>query len=365
MLRRYAWIVRWWGLSRLLVFVPAIVSQAVGWPQRAPSLDSRPLDLLTSWDGRWYRAIANHGYLVLPGSGHQNDTAFFPLYPIALRALRELGLSLNAGGLLLANAAFLVGLVALYELARNWVAEADARRTVVYAALFPFGFVFSMVYPEGLVLAAAAIAGVLALRGRWLGCALAVACATLARPEGVFLTLPVLAIAFRSWNGLDEGSRGRAVVAILAGPLSLLAFGLYQWHVTGDALAFSHAQAAWGRTTTPGGIYTALVKLVHAPTASRGWLYRDAAFCLVYLICLVLAYRARVPRAWIVAGALIVLLPLISGSWQSDARFGLLALPVYCGLAYAARRRWLDGALRVASGTLLALGSATILLHWP
>src|SRR5579872_6077928 len=181
MLRRYAWIVRWWGLSRLLVFVPAIVSQAVGWPQRTPSFESRPLDLLTSWDGRWYRAVANHGYLVLPGAGRQNDTAFFPLYPVALRVLRELGLSLNAGGLLLANVAFLVALVALYELSRHWVAEADARRTVVYAALFPFGFVFSMVYPEALVLAAAAGAGVLALRGRWLGCAVAVACATLAR----------------------------------------------------------------------------------------------------------------------------------------------------------------------------------------
>jgi hypothetical protein len=88
-------------------------------------------------------------------------------------------------------------------------------------------------------------------------------------------------------------------------------------------------------------------------------------FCLVYLICLYLAYRARVPRGWIAAGALIVLLPLWSGDWQSDARFGLLALPVYCGLAYAAQRRWLDGALRVLSGGLLAVGSATILFHWP
>jgi len=360
MLRRYAWIVRWWGLSRLLVFVPAIISQEVGWPTRAPD---RALALLTSWDGRWYRAIANHGYLAVPG--RQSDTAFFPLFPIALRALRELGLSLDVGGLILANAAFLVGLVALYELARHWMSDADAHRAVVYAALFPFGFVFSMVYPEGIVLAAAAIAGVLALRGRWLWCALAVACATLARPEGVFLALPVLAIAVRGWKGLDESSRGRALVAILAGPVSLLAFGFYQWRSTGDALAFSHAQAAWGRATTPGGIVTALVKLVHEPTASSGWLYRDAAFCLVYLVCLVLAYRARVPRAWIAAGALIVLLPLWSGSWQSDARFGLLALPVYCGLAYAARRRWLDGVLRVTSGTLLALGSATILLHWP
>jgi len=360
---RYGWILPWWGLSRALVLVPALVSQVAGWPHRAPALGSRPLALLTSWDGRWYRLVATHGYLVVPG--RQNDTAFFPLYPLAMRLLHLLGLPLDVGGLLIANAAFLVGLAALFELARSWVGEQEARRAVVYAALFPFGFVFSMVYPEAVVLAAAAVAGVLALRGRWLGCALAVACATLCRPEGVFLALPVAAIALRRRGELGSGARGRAVVAVLAGPAALLAIGLYERRATGDALAFSHAQHAWGRGLIPTGVYDALVKLVQVPTTSHGWLYRDAAFCLVYLACLVLAYRAGVPRGWIVAGALIVLLPLWSGDWESDARFGLLALPVYCGLAYAARRRRLDGALRVASGSLLAAGSATILLHWP
>lgn len=363
MRERYGWILPWWAFSRLLVFVPALIGQLAHWPHRAASFDSRPLQLLTSWDGRWYRLLATQGYLDVPG--RQNDTAFFPLYPLAMRVLGFAGLPLNVGGLLLANVAFLVGLAALYELAGHWVDAQQARRAVIYAALFPFGFVFSMVYPEALVLAAAAIAGVLALRGRWLWCALAVACATLCRPEGVFLALPLAAIAFRARARLDPAARARALVAVLSGPVALVALGLYQWRVTGDALAYSHAQRAWGRGLTPTGIYHALVKIVHYPTLSRGWMYRDAAFCLVYLVCLYLAYRARVPRGWIVAGALVVLLPLWSGDWESDARFGLLALPVYCGLAYAARRRWLDGALRLVSGTLLAAGSATILLHWP
>lgn len=363
MRERYGWILPWWGLSRLLVFLPALVGQAAGWPHKAPSLGDRPLALLTGWDGRWYRLIATHGYLAIPN--RQNDTAFFPLYPLAMRVLGLLGLPLDAGGLLLTNLAFLVGLAALYELVRSWVSEEDARRAVIYAALFPFGFVFSMVYPEAVVLAAAALAGVLALRGRWLGCALAVTCATLARPEGVFLALPVAAIAFRRLGELDATARSKALIAVLAGPVALVALGVYQWRVTGDALAFSHAQRAWGRGLTFTGIYHALVKVVHVPTLSRGWMYRDVAFCLVYIGCLALAYRAKVPRGWIAAGALIVLLPLWSGDWESDARFGLLALPVYAGLAYAARRRWLDGALRVVSGSLLAAGSATILLHWP
>jgi hypothetical protein len=45
--------------------------------------------------------------------------------------------------------------------------------------------------------------------------------------------------------------------------------------------------------------------------------------------------------------ASIALLPLASGSMESDARFGLLALPIYWGLAVAARRRWLERGLLV------------------
>src|SRR5690242_11190090 len=106
MRERYGWILPWWGVSRLLVFVPALIGQLAGWPHRAASFDSRPLQLLTSWDGRWYRLVATHGYLDVPG--RQNDTAFFPLYPLAMRGLQFVGLPLNVGGLVLANAAFLV-----------------------------------------------------------------------------------------------------------------------------------------------------------------------------------------------------------------------------------------------------------------
>jgi hypothetical protein len=362
---RYAWIVRWWALSRALVLGAALTVQAMGWPRAGwyPSLGTRPLALLGAWDGRWYSTVARQGYLVIPG--RQNDTAFFPLYPIALRALHGLGLSYVTGGLLVANLAFLLALVALYELSRTWLDEQSARRSVVYAALFPFGFVFSMVYPEAPVLAAVALGGLFAVRGRWMACAVAAACAALLRPEGVFLALPILALVVQRRRTLRGADRGRALAAAFAGPVALFAMLFYDWRLVGDPLAFSHAQLAWGRWTSMDGVARAWTELSSAAVLGREWLYRDVAFCAVYVACLVLAYRARVPLSWIVAGALLVLLPLWSGSFTSDARFGLVALPVYCGLAYLARTRWLDRFLRVGSAAALTLASATILLHWP
>lgn len=352
---RYDWIVGWWALSRALVFVPAIVVQESGWPRAVAG--GSPVALLGSWDGRWYGNLALHGYLAVPDV--RSDTAFFPLYPLAMRALHGLGLSTEVGGIVLSNLLFLGGLVALHELARSWVDEQAARRTVVFAALFPFGFVFSMAYPESLVFAASALAGVLALRGRWLACAAAVACATLARPEGIFLVIPIAAAAYAHRRD------GRALAAVAAGPVTLLALAVYEWDTVGDALAFSHAQDEWGRRTSADGIGRAFAGLVDRASLGGAWVYRDLVFCLVCLVCLGLAVRARVPAGWVAAGVLVVVLPLFSGSFVSDARFGLLALPVYTGIAYAARRHRVDVTLRIASAVLLAVGSATILLHWP
>src|SRR5689334_4880104 len=120
--RVHAWcaIGGWWICSRALVVGTAAFVQYVQWPAGAwrPALAHRPLALLTAWDGRWYRMVAERGYLVIPR--HQSDTAFFPLYPSLLRVGRAFGLSADAAGLLVANLALLVALVALYELVRTW-----------------------------------------------------------------------------------------------------------------------------------------------------------------------------------------------------------------------------------------------------
>jgi hypothetical protein len=100
------------------------------------------------------------------------------------------------------------------------------------------------------------------------------------------------------------------------------------------------------------------------------WGLRDALFCVTFLVLLGLAARAKIAwpgkrSAWIVFGLAIVLLPLASGSMESDARFGLLALPIYWGLAVVARRRWLERGLLVLSTVLLVGATATIPLIFP
>ncbi|MFL5967338.1 MAG: hypothetical protein ACJ747_12380 [Gaiellaceae bacterium] len=364
--RGRAWIAiaGWWLGSRAVVIVTAIVVQAERWPHGrwvGPLVD-RPLALLTAWDGRWYRMVASRGYLAIPR--HQSDTAFFPLYPALLRLGHAVGLSLNAAGLIIANAALLVALVALYELVRCWADERTARRAAVYAALFPIGYVFSMVYPEALVLAGMAIASLLATRGRWGGAAIAAALAALTRPEALLLVLPLGVLALRSWPALDARRRWRAATAVLAAPAAVAGICAYEWRAFGDPFAFSSAQRAWGRAFELGGVGRAVRELADSFGTTNVWLLRDAIFCVLYIALLVAAARL-VPPAWTVAAALMVLLPIWSGSFTSDARFGVVAPPIFVGLARLGRNRIADIGIRVISVTLLVAATATILLRWP
>jgi hypothetical protein len=346
------------------VVLAAVAVQARDWPHArwSPSLSHRPLGLLTVWDGRWYRMIAERGYLVIPH--HQSDTAFFPLYPALLRLVHLAGLSVNWSGLLIANAAFLVALIALYELVRTWTDEATARRAAVYAAIFPLGYVFSMIYPEAVVLGAMAAAGALAARGRWLGAAAAAAVAAMTRPEALFLVLPLTALAFKAWPQSNGRTRWRALSAVLAAPAAVAGLCLYYWRTFGNPLAFSSAQRAWGRRFDLAGPKRAVVEVVHSIGTKNTWLIRDLVFCVLYLVLLVVASRS-VPAAWIGAAALIVLLPVFTGSFTSDGRFGLVAPPIYVGLARLSKRRIVDVPLRLGSIALLVVATSTVLLRWP
>jgi hypothetical protein len=343
-----AWIAAWWLAGRGLVVATALCA---GTPR-----------ILGAWDGRWYRAVAEHGYLLVPGQ--QSDPAFFPLFPALLRAMHHLGFGYTSGGIALANVAFLATLAAFHVLTRDLFGSAFARRATVYLAIFPFGYVFSMAYPESIVLAAMAVAVVAAARGRWGIAAVCAAAASLGRPEGLFAAAPLLALAWRARRTLTPLRRGVAFGACLASVGALGAYPLYLDRVLRDPSAWSRAELAWGRRFTPLGALHALGNLPRA-FDGNAWVVRDVAATLLYLVLLVAAARAGTPRVWLLLGAAIVVLPVFSGSFASIGRFGLLAPPVFWGLAWIGRRPRLDASIRAVSVVLLVAATATIPLVFP
>src|SRR5205823_617988 len=148
----------------------------------------------------------------------------FPFYPVLLRLGAHFGISYADAGIAISNLVLLGGLYVFYRLGCEFLPERDALRAAILAAIAPMGFTFSMVYPESVVFTAMALAGLAAVRERWLLCAACGAFAALARPQGALIVIPVLAAVRHAWPRLEPRVRGLALGAAAAPVAALLAF---------------------------------------------------------------------------------------------------------------------------------------------
>lgn len=339
-----AWLLGWWLVGRVVVLATVLAIRPSPWT-------------LDSWDGRWYRMVAQGGYLLVPGRA--SDPAFFPLYPVLLRGVHFLGVGWGIAGPLLSDAAFLVGLVLFHALGRELFSEELARRATTYLAVFPLGYVFSMTYPESIVLALVAAAPLAALRRRWWLAATCGAAAALARPEGLFVALPLAGILWQQRHTLSPFRRGAALAAVLAPAAALASYPLYLASVLHDPFAWSRAEHAWGRKFSllgPVRAFSSLPASVgHTPGRAR-----DVVFFFLYLGLLYAARRIGTSLPWLAAAAAIVVLPVFSGIFDSVARFGLLAPPLFWGLGGLFHGRRAARIVPAVSLLLLALATASI-----
>lgn len=239
---------------RVLTFAIAAIGASIvppldpvgvpGWPA-APLPEPGWRILFTAWerfDALWFLSIADSGY----GLGNES-AAFFPLYPLAIRAVSfVLGGHPLAAALLVSNAAFLGALVMAYRLTMYELDERRARTTVMLLAFFPTSYFFLMPYTESLFLLLALTAFWGARRGRWGLAALAGASAALTRSIGVVLVVAFVAEAVYQ----REERAGRAWPGFLAaGATGLGTFSYLGWWElkADDLLAPITRQETWQR----------------------------------------------------------------------------------------------------------------------
>jgi hypothetical protein len=239
--------------SRLLVWLVAVVAAAVASPdagESARAFDAPGLthpygggvdDLfapLARWDAVWYLSIAHHGY---DGA----STAFFPLYPLLVRALAPFGQpsALLLMGYFVSLLAFAGALFLLRRLAELELGAAAARRTVMLLAFFPGALWFGAPYSESLFLLLSVGAVYAARTGHW---AWAGACAALAsgtRSAGVLLLVPLALLWWRA-----RARRARDLAWLALAPAGLAAFTGYLALARGDGFAYLHLQEVWYRS---------------------------------------------------------------------------------------------------------------------
>jgi hypothetical protein len=329
-------------------------------------LRSPYLDVWARWDVGWYLTIANHGYSPPPAPGAASTVAFFPLYPLAVRAVGALlGTNDDASLLLVAlaisNVAAIAGLATLFVLVRDtWADEALARRTIAYVLLFPAGFFLSCAYTESTFLLLTTGAFLAAHRRRfWVAGALA-ALASVTRATGILL-VPSLAWAYLAARRFDLRALRADALALALAPAALLAHGWNVARITGDPFGMIHVQAAWGRSLA--WPWETLARKGHHRYVGHFDRFTAIGFTVLAGRLAVIARKARVD--WTLYAALSLVPVLTSGVPLSATRLLSVAFPCFVPLAMVGRRERVHLAIIVAFLTAqAALFVSWSRFHW-
>lgn len=240
------WAAWWPALRTALVWALAARAAALlaangsRWMLQQGSAGARPLgDWLSVWD-RWDAAnlvkIAEHGYLsstgdpAYPGSA----TAYFPGFPLAVRALGWLTGDLRLAALVISLLASVVAFTALYRLAEDRAGRGAGPPAVALLACFPMGVFLVAGYTEALFLAGAVPAWYFAARDRWELAGVFGAVAVATRTVGVLLVAGIAVDYLHRRGSLRRPGRRRAPAT--PGRLRALARRLRPAAATGPAV---------------------------------------------------------------------------------------------------------------------------------
>jgi Mannosyltransferase (PIG-V) len=339
---------------------------------------------LARWDSVWYLRIADSGY-----GDSAPRAAFFPLYPLLVRAVAT-PLGASEGALLLAAyalslTAFVGALFLLYRLTELELDRRLARPTLLLLAVFPAAVFFGAPYAESLFLLLAVGAFYAARSGHWAWAGTCAALASATRSAGLLLLIPLAML----WWG-SRPRRPRDGAWLLLAPLGIAAYAAWLGLVEGDALRFLDVQEAWSRELTVplSGAWDGLVAAVdgvrqlasgsRTPVyfdAAAGDPFRIAAINIMLFVTLVFAVVAcagvwrRLPRAygaWVGASLLLPLtFPVTPQPLMSLPRFVAVLFPLFMWLAvFCDERRKTD---LVAAAFAVGLGLFTAQYaswHW-
>jgi hypothetical protein len=318
--------------------------------------------VLRQFDASYYLAIASHGYLATA----PDHLAFFPLYPGLIRVLGLLSGSNVIAGLVISSASFALALVLLHRLSELELGSRAADATVLLVAFAPLSFFFTAIYTESLFLLLSVGAVLAARRERWALAGILAGLATLTRPTGILLVVPLIIMRLRAGR-LDRQLAWPLIpVGALLGYLAILVADGFPW------LAPFRQGAAWQRVTVGPftGIASAVVTAWHSAVAivrgrvvfapTLGGPFTPSAECILLLVVLAIAtgflvtcFRRLPLQYGAYAGAVLLMCvssPVIGQPLLSFDRYVLTIFPLWMAAgAWIARRRLERVAVAVGS----------------
>ncbi|MEU6821618.1 glycosyltransferase family 39 protein [Streptomyces atriruber] len=327
--------------------------------------------LMESWDCDWYLKIAQNGYAHELGTRIDgNNLAFFPLYPLLVRAGDALApwLPRGAAGLSVSVAASLLAAWGIFAVGdRLYGRRAGVVLAVLWGSL-PVALVQWMGYTESLFTALCAWSLYAVLSGRWLWAGSLAALAGLTRPTGVAVAAAVSLTALLTLRRpRPRPSPARPLLGALIAPLGWLSYVGWVGLRLGRWDGYFAVQKLW-RNEWDGGVGT-LRRMRDLFVTERPALFMAMVTVVLLgaVVLFVLSAGDRQPLPLLVfSGLLLVIVLGSSGVYFPRARFLLpgfpLLLPVAVALARA--RTHVLVTLLTAAALMSAVFGGHMLLGW-
>ncbi|MFH9419254.1 mannosyltransferase family protein [Streptomyces sp. NPDC017529] len=332
-------------LTRISIWITAYCARWL-FPGDPETHDPGPaLAPFQHWDWDHFLHIAREGYF--PGQagpwqpGWDNREAFFPGFPLVLRAVHFVVPHWGLAGLLISFVSGAVAVLALARITRLHLPDTGAgKRAVLFFLLSPCAVFLTVGYTEALFLALALPAWLAAQRRNWPLAAALATVATAVRVSGLFLAA-ALATHFLLTLRSTRNLRPLPWLALPALPLAL--FSWYLHAHTGDWMAWKSAQErGWYRAFhTPWEAWanTWHNAFGHAQSTGYGFMFQAELVAMLtgLVLLVVLARKRRWPELVYVA---LSLCALGTSYWYTSIpRAALLWWPLWVSLAAWSLRR--------------------------
>jgi hypothetical protein len=307
------------------------------------------------FDAGWYGGVGLDGYSFEGRWDKQQNIAFFPAFPLLMRAVgypvgafapgvprEKRMLRLLWGGTMLSLAAFAWAAVYLWRLARETIGEERASSAVGLLAAYPFALFFSAAYTESLFLLGSVAAIYHFRRGEFVSAAAWGLLVGLTRPNGCFLSV-VLALLIFEKVRVSERTKSlnhqiaKSLGAAAAPGIGMLIYSAYVHHLTGAWFGWARLHEAWGRS------YSGLAPV----TRAYGWLTDEGllqvvegvpydtlnSLGLIFALLMLWPVLRRLGPAYAVFVLVNLVPPMLAGGVLSMGRLTATLFPLFLALA--------------------------------